>query len=104
MLVVATEFVQAVACDREVADDVAYSLPSQSGLDATDAIVIELGREIFGARKVPSATFARPLRRFGCRTLVDLVALMGNYVGTAALLTAFVMQLDHGHPLPLPPR
>jgi len=29
-----------------------------NGLDEADAIVIELGRKIFGARKVASATFA----------------------------------------------
>jgi 4-carboxymuconolactone decarboxylase len=68
-----------------------------------DAIVIELGREIFGARKVASATFARSLRQFGRRALVDLVALMGNYAGTAALLTAFDMQLDLDQPPLLPP-
>jgi len=72
-------------------------------LDEADAIVIELGREIFGARKVASATFARSLRHFGRRALVDLVALMGNYAGTAALLTAFDMQLDPDQPLPPPP-
>src|SRR6266852_5382958 len=71
-----------------------------SGLDEADAIVIELGREIFGARKVASATFAPSLRQFGRRALVDLVALMGNYAGTAALLTAFDMQLDRP---PCPP-
>jgi 4-carboxymuconolactone decarboxylase len=75
-----------------------------SGLDEADAIVIELGREVFGARKVASATFARCLRHFGRRALIDLVALMGNYAGTAALLTAFDMQLDPGQPPPLPPR
>jgi 4-carboxymuconolactone decarboxylase len=75
-----------------------------SGLDATDAVVIELGREIFRVRKVASATFARASRQFGRRALVDLVALMGNYAGTAALLTAFDMQLlDPGQPPPLPP-
>src|SRR4029077_16885439 len=73
-----------------------------SGLDDADAIVIELGREIFGARKVASATFTRALRQFGRRALVDLVALMGNYAGTAALLTAFDMQLDPGQSPPLP--
>jgi hypothetical protein len=67
------------------------------------AIVIELGREIFGARRVTSATFARSLQQFGRRALVDLVALMGNYAGTAALLTVFDMQLDPGQPQPLPP-
>ena len=75
-----------------------------SGLDEADAIVIELGRQIFGARKVASATFARSLRQFGRRGLVDLVALMGNYAGTAAVLTAFDMQLDPGQALPLPLR
>ena len=69
-----------------------------SGLDQVDAIVIEMGREIFGARKVTSETFARALRHFGHRALVDLVALMGNYAGTAALLTAFDMQLDTDQP------
>jgi 4-carboxymuconolactone decarboxylase len=71
-------------------------------LDAADAVVIELGREIFTARKVGSATFARALAQFGRRQLVDLVALMGNYAATAALLTAFDMQLDPDQPSPLP--
>jgi hypothetical protein len=57
-----------------------------------------LGREIFGARKVASATFARALQHFGRRALVDLVALMGNYAGTGALLIAFDIQLDTDRP------
>jgi 4-carboxymuconolactone decarboxylase len=73
-----------------------------AGLDETDAVVIELGREIFTARQVGSATFARALAQFGRRQLVDLVALMGNYAATAALLTAFDMQLDPDRPPPLP--
>ena len=72
------------------------------GLDEADAVVIELGREIFTARKVISATFARALAQFGRRKLVDLVALMGNYAATAAVLTAFDMQLDPNQPPPLP--
>jgi 4-carboxymuconolactone decarboxylase len=71
-------------------------------LDAADAVVIELGREIFTARNVSSATFARALAQFGRRKLVDLIALMGNYAATAALLTAFDMQLDPDQPPPLP--
>ena len=73
-----------------------------AGLAEADAAVIELGREIFAARAVAPATFARALRLFGRRTLIDLVALMGNYAATAALLTAFAMQPDPGHPT-LPP-
>jgi len=65
-----------------------------SGLDEADAVVIRLGREIFGARNVSRDTFARALHLFGRAKLVDLVALMGNYATTAALLAAFDMQLD----------
>jgi 4-carboxymuconolactone decarboxylase len=73
-----------------------------SGLDQADAAVIELGREVFTARKVSSETFARALELFGRKKLVDLVALMGNYAATAAMLTAFDMQLDPDQPPPLP--
>lgn len=61
-----------------------------------DATVIALGREIFTERKLAPETYAAALAQFGVRTLVDLVALMGNYASTAALLTAFDMQLDPG--------
>jgi 4-carboxymuconolactone decarboxylase len=67
-----------------------------------DAVVIQLGREMFESRKVSPETFARALGRFGRAGLVNLVALMGNYAATAALLTAFDMQLDEGIEPPLP--
>jgi 4-carboxymuconolactone decarboxylase len=76
---------------------------STAGLDAADAVVIDLGREIFAARSVSPETYARALAQFGPGKLVDLVALMGNYASTAALLTAFAMQLDPGQQK-LPPR
>jgi 4-carboxymuconolactone decarboxylase len=73
-------------------------------IDPADAVVIALAREIFTARKVASATFARARALFGRKKLVELVALMGNYAATAALLTAFDMQLDPDRKPPLPPR
>ena len=73
-----------------------------AGLGEVDAVVIELGREIFTARKVSPVTFAQALKLFGRRKLVDLIALMGNYAATAAMLTAFDMQLDRDQPPPLP--
>ena len=73
-------------------------------LDPADAVVVALVRELFTARKVASGTFARALALFGRKKLVELVALMGNYAATAALLTAFDMQLDPGREPPLPPR
>ena len=75
---------------------------STAALDEPDAIVIDLAREMFGARQVNQQTYARALQQFGPRQVVDLVALMGNYAATAALLTAFAMQLDEGQPPPLP--
>ena len=86
---------------RDIIETIKHRLVTD-GLDAADAIVIELGREIFGARKVASRTFARALKHFGPRALVDLVALMGNYAGTTALLTAFDMQMDTDQPPLLP--
>src|SRR4029077_15195866 len=77
---------------REIIDIVRYRR-STAGTDPADAAVIELGREIFTARKVAPETYARALAQFGRRALIDLVALMGNYASTAALLVAFDMQL-----------
>jgi putative methionine-R-sulfoxide reductase with GAF domain/alkylhydroperoxidase family enzyme len=76
---------------------------STAGLAEPDAMIIDLAREIFGARRVAPQTYARALALFGRRRLVDLVALMGNYAATAALLTAFAMQPDGGQSR-LPPR
>jgi 4-carboxymuconolactone decarboxylase len=64
------------------------------GLAETDAVIIQFGRQLFSQKKVHSETFARALRIFGSKRLVDLVSLMTNYSSTAALLNAFDMQLD----------
>jgi len=73
-----------------------------TGLDEKDALIIELGRELFQTKKLSSATYTRALKQFGARGLVDLVELMGNYAGTALLLAAFDMQLDPGTTALLP--
>jgi 4-carboxymuconolactone decarboxylase len=84
--------------------DVIKFRKSTEGLDETDAIVVELGRQLWRDHKVSSATFAKAKELFGPHKLVDLVLLMGNYAGTAALLTAFDMQLNPGQKplLPIP--
>jgi 4-carboxymuconolactone decarboxylase len=69
---------------------------STAGLDERDAAVIALGRQIWHDHRVDSATFARAKALFGPHQLADIVLLMGNYAGTAALLTAFDMQLPAG--------
>jgi 4-carboxymuconolactone decarboxylase len=84
--------------------DVIKHRRSTAGLDETDAIVIELGRQIWRDHKVTSETFAKVKSIFGPNKLVELVMLMGNYAGTAALLTAVDMQLHAGKKplLPIP--
>ncbi len=74
------------------------------GLDETDATVIALGRQLWHDHKVTPATFAKAKALFGPNKLIDLVLLMGNYAGTAALLTAVDMQLHKGKQplLPIP--
>ncbi len=76
--------------------DVIKFRKSTTGLDETDALVIALGRELWRDHKVKSETFAKLKALFGPHNLVDLVLLMGNYAGTAALLTAVDMQLHKG--------
>jgi 4-carboxymuconolactone decarboxylase len=84
--------------------DVIKHRRSTAGMDAADAVVIELGRQLWRHHKVTSELFARAKSLFGPHKLVDLVLLMGNYAGTAALLTAVDMQLHQGKQplLPIP--
>ena len=84
--------------------DVIKHRKATTALDETDATVIELGRQIFRDHKVTPETFAKVKALFGPHKLVELVMLMGNYAGTAALLTAVDMQLRPGQKplLPIP--
>jgi 4-carboxymuconolactone decarboxylase len=88
---------------QTIIDIIKHRKPTR-GLDEADAIVIDLGREVFRDKTVAAATFVRALKQFGACGLVDLVSLMGNYAATAALLTTFGMQLDPGQEplLPVP--
>jgi len=81
--------------------DVIKHRKSTQGVDETYAAIIEFGRQIFGGHKVTPETFARVKALFEPTKLVELVLLMGNYSGTAALLTAFDMQLPEGQKPPL---
>jgi 4-carboxymuconolactone decarboxylase len=89
--------------DPKIIDIVKYR-KSPAGLPETEAVIIQLGREMFDKKKVSSETFARALKIFGPRGMVNMVALMGDYCATAALLTAFDMQLPPGEKPQLPPR
>ena len=89
--------------EQEIIDIIKHRR-STAGLAAADAVLIELGREMFRDHKVKPETFAKAKAHFGAHQLVDLVLLMGNYAGTAALLCAFDIQLHAGKQplLPIP--
>jgi 4-carboxymuconolactone decarboxylase len=82
-------------------DMIKYRKPL-TGVVEKEAVTIQFGRELFGQRKVSSETFAQALRLYGKKGLVDLVSLMSQYTATAALLTAFDMQLPEGQKPLLP--
>ena len=84
--------------------DVIKHRRSTAGLGETEATVIELGRQLWRDRRVTSETFAKAKTIFGPNKLVELIMLMGNYAGTAALLAAVDMQLHAGKKplLPIP--
>lgn len=88
---------------QETIDIIKYR-KNTAGLTETEAVIIDLGRQMFGRKNVTSETFARALKIFGPRKLVDLVSLMANYSATAVLLCVFDMQLlpDKEPRLPLP--
>jgi len=93
----------AVGLDPAVIDVVRHRKPV-AGVTERPAIVIAIGREIFGTHTLSSETYARALRTFGKTDLVDLVSLMATYAATATRLTAVNQQMPPGWKqlLPLP--
>ena len=77
---------------------------SVEGLDETDALVVRLGRQVFGDHAVDSETFTSAFRAFGAQQLIDLISIMGTYAATAAMLTLVDAQLppDEEPLLPVP--
>ena len=86
-----------------VIDIIKHRRPTD-GIDATDAVVIELVRQMWRDHKVKSETFAKAKAIFGATPLIELIMLSGNYAGTAVLLAAVDMQLHAGKTplLPIP--
>jgi 4-carboxymuconolactone decarboxylase len=86
-----------------IIDVVRYRRPT-SGLAEKEAALIEFGRELFGKHNVNSQTYARALKAFGERDLVDLVDLMAQHTAEQVLLAVFDQHLPAGQKplLPIP--
>ena len=75
-----------------------------TGLGEKEAAVIDFGRELFSRHYVSAELYARALRLFGERNVVDLVGVFAQHADDDALLTVFEQQLPAGQKplLPLP--
>ena len=84
--------------------DVVRFRKSAQGLGEKEALIINLGRELFRKHKVSRATFAHAQKVFGDRGVVDLAALMGDYTSINMLINTFDIQLqpDQKPLLPMP--
>src|SRR6202521_332537 len=93
----------ATGVDPAVIDIVRNRKPL-TGIDPKDAVIVQMGREIFGAHKLGPEIYARALSLLGQANLVDVVGLMADYSRTSATLTAFNQQMPPGWKqfLPLP--
>ena len=78
----------AVGLDPAVIDVVRNRRPL-TGLGEQEAVIIQLGRELFVKHELTSETYARAVTLLGESNLVDLVGLMARYSGIAVRLTAF---------------
>jgi hypothetical protein len=82
--------------------DAIRSRTPTTGLGEKDATLIDFGRELFGKHYVAPDTWARAVKLFGERDLVDLVNVMAQHADDAALLTVFDQQLPAGQKALLP--
>jgi hypothetical protein len=93
----------AVGLEPAVIDVVRHRKPL-AGVAERPAIIIEVGRDVFGKHTLGSDTYARALKILGKTNLVDVVSVMAAYAGTATRLTAVNQQMPPGWKqlLPLP--
>jgi 4-carboxymuconolactone decarboxylase len=82
--------------------DVVRRNTSPKDLGDKEAALIQFGRELFEAHNVRPETYARALKLFGERDLVDIVGLMAQHAADAVLLAAFDQHLPAGQKPLLP--
>ena len=92
-----------VGLPQEIIDIIKYKKPVPANLGEKEAAIINLCREILrDDHRVSPDTFANALSLFGKKRLVEIVALLGGYTGTAMILNTFDQQLPPGKKSLLP--
>jgi 4-carboxymuconolactone decarboxylase len=87
--------------DPALIDIVRHTRPL-TGVPEREATLIQFGRELFATHNVSPEAYARALKIFGERDLVDVVGLMAQHAADAVLLAAFDQHLAAGE-LPMLP-
>jgi len=82
--------------------DIIRNRKPTTGLGEKEATVIDFGRQLFGKHYVDADLYARAVRLFGERDVVDLVNVMAQHADEATLLTAFDQKLPAGQQALLP--
>ena len=70
---------------QEIIDIVKFRRPL-TNMGDKETVIVQLGRDVIRTHKVGSETFARAVKLFGHRGVVDIVSLMGDYAATTMLL------------------
>lgn len=93
----------ATSLDPAIIDVIRYNRPL-TRLNAKDAAMVQVGRQIFRTHRLDAATYAHALSVLGEKNLVDVVALMADYASVSVSLTVFNQQMPPGFKqfLPLP--
>ncbi|WP_310632852.1 carboxymuconolactone decarboxylase family protein [Paraburkholderia sp.] len=68
--------------------------------EADDALVYAFTTELYDAKRVSDATYARAVERFGHETTINLVGLLGYYALVAMTLNTFGMRAEGQTTLP----
>jgi len=85
--------IEAIKYDRGVA-----------GLAAEDSLIIRVGRQLLREHRLSSDLYAEAVQRFGQRGMVELSALIGDYVMAGIMLHAADQHLPPERPALLPMR
>ena len=72
-----------------------------SGMQADEDIVYDFSRELHQTRRVSDTTYARALKQFGERGVMDLIAVNGYYTLVSMTLNVDRTPIPNGGPLPL---
>ena len=73
-----------------------------SALGEKERVIVQLGRDAIGKRKVDSETFARAVKLFGHQGVVNIASLIGDYAATAILLNVADQHVRDVSLLPVP--